>query len=416
MVAVGCAPGPEGMQSSTSSLVINPDASEAESHITLQLPTDACLPGATCAKVLGAVPALFVDGDVVFLNEAKRLVPGMHNVAVNGLGWQVTTAAGQDLTVVLPIAARQCIDDPLPTVPAVDFGGRVSVVNAACPTMVTGSAVGVRGAQSRTVYFNRCAPNQVWTSYSAGASPLCDAARNPPQSTYVFVYVDTLGQCTSAGTGYRGCMAASGIVLNQPGKMSLTDVFQAYPPGTITAMVNGAAQTMTLDPGDEAYFELHLPAVGSVPPTFETDITFAEPRTNPDAVSGTITSTCVNDATYTIPPPATLGAPTTLGLHAFVNANCRYKLNVGGREQRLDQASVNSITLHRLDVNDVTVTREDHSTYTTQGTYSLNYGGERVVGPYSTGTGLDLLPGSYEFSLGFTTFDGPQTQTKTLTF
>jgi hypothetical protein len=211
-------------------------------------------------------------------------------------------------------------------------------------------------------------------------------------------------------------MAASGIVSNQPGTAALTDAYQAYPPGTITATVNGAPQTLTLAPGDEVYFELQLPVVGSVPATFETDITFADPRVNPDAISGTITSSCNNDTTYTIPSPATLGSPTTVVLHAFVSSDCGYKLNVGGVAQKLSQTSTNSITLHRLDVDDVTVTREDHSTYTTKGTYSLNYGGQRVAGPYNTGTGLDLLPGSYEFSLGFTTFDGPQTQTRTITF
>jgi hypothetical protein len=105
-----------------------------------------------------------------------------------------------------------------------------------------------------------------------------------------------------------------------------------------------------------------------------------------------------------------------LALNAFVNAACTYTLNVAGRTQVLNQAQPNAITFHRLAVNAVTITREDGSTYTVNGTYTLNYGGVQVAGPYNTGTGIDVLPGTYQFSLSYTDFDGPQTQTQTLTF
>jgi hypothetical protein len=84
----------------------------------------------------------------------------------------------------------------------------------------------------------------------------------------------------------------------------------------------------------------------------------------------------------------------------------------------LSQTSPNAIGLHRLDVDNVTITREDldGGTYSVVGTYTLNYGGVQVAGPYNTGTGIDVLPGTYEFSLTYTDFDGPQTQTQTLTF
>jgi len=166
--------------------------------------------------------------------------------------------------------------------------------------------------------------------------------------------------------------------------------------------------------GDEVDFTLNLPASGNVPPTFATNLTFADSRDNADAAHGTITSSCSGDRSYTI--PSTTGATAAVALAAFVNSACTYTLNVGGRTQALGQSSTNNVTLHRLDVDAVTVTREDGSTYTVNGTYTLNFGGVQVAGPYNTGTGVDVLAGTYQFTLSYTDFDGPQTQTQSLTF
>jgi hypothetical protein len=218
------------------------------------------------------------------------------------------------------------------------------------------------------------------------------------------------------GTGQAGCIAAANAILTRstPGTGLLTDAYQAFVPGPISATVNGATQSLTLNEGDETDFAFTLPVVGSVPATFTTTVTFGDSRDNADAVRGTITSSCSGDRSYTI--PSATGTPAALTLTAFVNSGCTYTLNVGGRTQTLNQSMSNAVTLHRIDVDAVTITREDGSTYTVSGTYTLNFGGVQVAGPYNTGTGIDVLPGTYQFSLNYTDADGPKTQTQTLTF
>jgi hypothetical protein len=406
--SAACSAAHENMSSSDGALVINPIGSEHESHITLQLPTDACQPGATCAKVLAQAPSLYVDGTPVVLGASTRLKPGHHNVAVNNLGWQVTTNPDQNMTVVLPVVDRKCTNASLPNVPKTDFGGSVSVSNAPCPTTAQGSATGVPGAGSTILYYYTACSS----SYIA-ANPASSYNCSSAYSGYNFYYTNSAGACVLGGLGPAGCAVAQAAAMVTPGTTALTDAYQAFVPGTITATVNNTAQSLTLNPGDEVDFDLSLPALGNVPSTFETDLTFLDPRANPDAAKGTITSSCSGDATYTI--PSETGTPAPLALHAFVNTACAYTLSVGGRSQILSQASTNGISLHRIDVNDVTITREDGTTYTTKGTYTLNYGGVQVVGPYSTGTGIDVLSGTYEFSLTYTDFDGVQTQTQTIT-
>ncbi len=80
------------------------------------------------------------------------------------------------------------------------------------------------------------------------------------------------------------------------------------------------------------------------------------------------------------------------------------------------QDRANDLALNRLDVDDITITREDGSSYTVQGSYQLFIGGVAAAGPYPTGTGLDLLPGSYDFVLRYLDANGPKTQRPTLTF
>jgi hypothetical protein len=403
-----CSSADESRSNSDGNLVINPVGSEHESHITLQLPTDACQPGATCAKVLGQAAVLFVDGSSVTLGASTRLKPGVHNVAVNNVGWQVTTNPDQNLTVVLPVVDRKCTNATLPNVPKTDFGGSVSVSNAPCPSTAKGSATGVpSGGSAALYYYQACSSSYVL------ANPASSYNCQNAYSGYNYFY-QTAGGCINAGGGVAGCTAAqAGALASTPGTATITDAFEAYVPGTLTATVNNGPQSITLNPGDEVDFNLTLPALGTVPPTFETDITFLDPRANPDAAKGTITSSCSGDATYTI--PSATGTPAPLVLNAFVNSSCAYTLNVGGRSQVLSQTATNSISLHRVDVNDVTITREDGTTYTVKGTYTLNYGGVQVAGPYSTSTGIDAFPGTYQFSLTFTDFDGPQTQTQTIT-
>jgi hypothetical protein len=409
--AAACSSSPqEDAIGSNGSLVINPVGTENESHLVLQLPTDACLPGATCAKVLGTAPVIYVDGVSTALGTNTRLKPGAHNVAVNNVGWSVTTTPDQSLTVTLPVADRVCTDATLPNLPTTNFGGSVSVSNAPCPASAQGSAVGVpaNNANPALYYYSGCS----YVLSNPASSYNCANAT----AGYSYSYINTAGACVAGGTGPTGCYAAQAQAeadSSAPGTAAITSAYEAYVPGTLTATVNGAAQSITLNAGDEVDFNLSLPALGNVPATFATDITFLDPRANPDAAKGTITSSCSGDASYTI--PSATGTPAPLALNAFVNSACTYTLSVGGRTQVLSQTSTNDVNLRRLDVDNVTITREDGTTYTVVGTYTLNYGGIQVAGPYSTGTGIDALPGTYEFSLSYTDFDGLQTQTQTIT-
>lgn len=412
--AAACGSPAEGTNSSASAVVVDAGGSEDESHLTLQLPGDACLPGAVCARVLGASPAIFVDGSLVSLGADTRLRPGPHAIAVNGVGGIVTTDPGQALTLVLPILSRSCEPAPLPAIPHTDFGGRAVVGNAPCPATAQGSAWGVPTTGDTFVYRDDCSRVHAFVGYPGRiGEPACGKAASPAFATSSFFFTTQWGQCVAAGPGYAACVAASTTVLAR-GAGPLSEAYQAYPPGTLTAEVAGTPQTLTLKAGDEASFHFVLPVVGSVPPTFETRITFDEPRHNPDAVQDTILSTCPEDAWYQL--PAAPGGPPSLDLYAFVSAGCTYTLFAGGRTQTLSQTSKNDVHLHRLDVNGVVITREDGSTYVTSGTYTVSYDGSRIVGPAGMGTGVDLFPGTYQLSISYTDFEGPKTQTRTITF
>jgi hypothetical protein len=185
----------------------------------------------------------------------------------------------------------------------------------------------------------------------------------------------------------------------------------AFAPGTYTVTAGSNTQNFTVNEGDTATVPVTLPVVGTVPATFSTTIQFLDPRANPDAAAGTISSSCAGDRSWTIPPTTT----TAQALTAFVNPNCVYTLNVAGRSVQLSQTASNTIALNRLDVDDVLINREDGTSYTTKGTYQLYFGGVGVAGPYNTATGIDILPGTYDLAIKFTDFDGPQTQNQTFT-
>jgi hypothetical protein len=191
----------------------------------------------------------------------------------------------------------------------------------------------------------------------------------------------------------------------------LLDYDLAFVPGKYTVAVGSATETFTLTQGEQEEVALTLPVVGTVPDTFATNITFADPRELPDSATATITSSCSGDRSY--PVPATNTAQ--LKLKAFVETGCVYTLNVGGRPTVLSQTTTNAIKLHRLDVDNVEVTKEDGSTYTVTGKYEVYFGGTRVAGPYNTNGGVDLLAGTYELVVTFNTADGPQTQRETFT-
>ncbi len=148
-----------------------------------------------------------------------------------------------------------------------------------------------------------------------------------------------------------------------------------------------------------------LPQIGNIPSTWNTNLTFADARELPDAAVGSITSNC--ERNWSIPSTA----KNTVALQAFTFPECNYQLSVGGRSVALNQAVSNDITLHRVDIDDVVVTREDGSTYTQKGTFEVYFGGNRIAGPYSTGAGIDVLPGAYEVVVKYSTAEGQKTNT-----
>jgi hypothetical protein len=400
-------------------LTINPIGSENEAHLVLQLPTDACLPGSTCTKELGLTPTIFVDGYPVALGASTRLKPGAHALAINSIGASVTLAAKQTLTLTVPVVHRVCTDAALPNLPHTDFGSNVSVTNPACPSTATGPTAGVPYTTALLYWNSGCTSSYEGIGAFSNPAQLCQSLGSYYAGTPFSYYLN--GACvTTPALGATGCSQAVSAMLPvlqlTPGSTALSDAYEATVPGTLSVTVPGTttAQTVTVASGDEADFPISLPAIGTVPAIFGTAVTFFDARNNPDAAPGTITSSCAGERSYTI--PSATGTPAPLALEAFVNPACTYTLTVGGRQTVLDQTAGTAIGLHRLDVNDVTITREDGTTYTTKGTYSLNYGGVQVQGPFTTGTGIDVLSGTYQFSLSYTDFDGPQTQTQTITF
>jgi hypothetical protein len=190
-------------------------------------------------------------------------------------------------------------------------------------------------------------------------------------------------------------------------------------PGPYTFQTDTATgpgtDTEVLAEGDIKTFTFQLPAFGTVPSQFTTNLTFADPRELPDAAIATITGNNVEDCAernYSVPHSAS-GMVT---LKAFQYSQCQYSLNVSGRSQPLLQTADNNITLHRIDVDDVTVTREDGTTFTTPGTYQLYFQGKAIAGPYATNSGIDVLPGTYQLTVNYTTATGAQSNQYALTF
>ncbi|MFO0671896.1 MAG: hypothetical protein U0235_20110 [Polyangiaceae bacterium] len=426
-LSLGCSSTPSDDGEIDSEYRKKPKANENWSSLTLQLPTGTCQPGGTCSRPLGATANIQLDGATVTLGAANRVKPGDHTVTVNGVGKTVTLAAGASKTMVLPIAHRKCQAANLPNVANTDFGATISLSNASCPSTTSlvantnntkptitlytynwGCPAGnyVVGTLSSSTSSSSCAPLGSTRVYSVNINGTCVDLRqtradgqygiNPTEACNSYVAGDTSWAAGPSNTA------------------QFADYDLAFVPGDYTVAIGSGSgstsKTFTLKEGDTAEIPVALPVIGSVPSTFNTTLKFADPRELPDAHAATITSSCSGDRTYTVPANTT----ATQSLKAFTASSCVYTLNAGGRTVTLNQSSSNSITLQRLDVDNVEVTRENGSTYTVAGTYELYFGGARVAGPYNTNTGIDVLPGTYELVTSFSTADGPQTQRETL--
>lgn len=75
------------------------------------------------------------------------------------------------------------------------------------------------------------------------------------------------------------------------------------------------------------------------------------------------------------------------------------------------------LTLGRIDMDDVTVKREDGTTYLAHGNYTVTCITDgAAIGSFATKTGIDVLPGDYRVDLTYSTAEGPKSQTFRLHF
>ena len=421
----GCSSSSEPVDgSSADDLRVKPTGTETWASLTVQLPTGSCQPGGSCSRPLGATASLLVDNASVALGAKTRLKPGDHTLTVNGVGTQVTLTAGQTRTLTLPVAHRKCQAAGLPTVSQTDFGKSVALTNAACPSAAALSTNNQSGRPTVRLHWNdwNCPAGNI----AGTLTPQTQAGDCAALGTNQIYSVSINGACTNltgsptngippqtACTRYLASDYAWTLAgINTNAQIADTDL--AFVPGTYAINVSTGtgttSQTFTLAEGATSEVAVSLPVIGTVPTTFKANITFASARELPDALVASIVSSCSGDRSYSLQA----GTTTTLALKAFQASSCIYTLNAGGRSVALDQAQSNDITLNRLDMDNVVVTREDASTYTVVGTYELYFGGNRVVGPFNTNSGVDVLPGSYELVTKFTTADGPQTQRQTI--
>ena len=418
----------DGSDATDSELRKKPTATENWSNLTVQLPTGSCQPGGSCSHPLGAAANITLDGAAISLGAANRIKPGDHTLAVNNVGTTVTLAAGASRTPVLPTAHRKCNAAGLPSVAQTDFGSSVSLANASCPTTTSRVASGGGGSKPAITlhYYNWGCPaaNVTGTLNSSTSSATCASLRSDRvysvnvNGTCIDLRatradgqygINPAEACNSYVAGDTSWVAAANI------NAQILDYDLAFVPGdyalSIAASGGGATtQNFTLKEGDTSEIAIALPVIGSIPSTFATAVTFTDPRELPDAKVATITSSCGGDRAYSVPPTTT----TALNLKAFQASACVYTFSAGGRTVTLNQTAANTVSLNRLDVDNVVVTRENGSTYTVTGTYEIYFGGTRVAGPFNTNTGIDLFPGTYELVTSFSTADGPQTQRETI--
>lgn len=391
-------------------LRITPDGGGIMSTLVLQLPTGSCLAGGSCAHPLTQAPAPSLDAIGMTLGQGLRVAPGDHALTVSGIAGKVKLTAGATRTLVLPVAKEVCTNGTPTPLPSSDFG-RVPVLRyASCPGIATLDGVPISNltasASTSTAWAGDACNGQVlWSNINRSFN--CSALQ---ANAYTVGSVSLNGgPCIDVPNqewkaACQSWDASGGVGLGVPVRFT-SDT--ALLPGTYGFSVESSTgmttETRTLAEGDVKDLVFTLPQIGVVPPQFTTTLTFADPRQLPDAIAASITSNC--ERNYTVPATAS----GTLSLKAFQFPSCNYTLNVSGRTVALTQTAGNNITLYRLDVDDVAVTREDGTQYTVRGSYELYFGGQLTAGPFSTNTGLNLLSGAYELVVKYTTALGPQT-------
>jgi hypothetical protein len=330
--------------------------------------------------------------------------------------------AGATRTLTLPVAHEVCQYAPYPVLPEPDFGPHPRFYYADCPWEVALNGAPLVGPPSSTVWFiggDTCLDNSPrFGPYDltkldcstlsgrgyTGAVAFENAGCYPVTSLPWDQVCSALqhGQCVDVGMSRSACAKNP---FDDGGDVALLPGDYTFTTGTI---VDPGSDTRTLAEGALATLTFQVPILNGVPDMFQTELELADPRELPDSDRTFIKSYCGND--YYLPATAR-GTLTLRAYHA-----CGYELHAGGRTQALAESGTNHVTLHRIDVADVTVTRENGSTYVTRGTYELLYQGWLIAGPYPTNGGIDVLPGDYELIVRYTTALGPQANHYDLTF
>jgi hypothetical protein len=408
---IACSALSEDADSADESLKISPTGTEMMSTLIVQLPTGTCLPGGSCAHPLVASPNISLDGTAMTIGTPLRVAPGDHTLVVSGTTKTVNLVAGATRTIVLPVVKKECTNASSSTLPETHFGRVPTLRNAACPAPAT-----VDGKRLYDAILDEPSLH-VYAGVNCTSTYLYELTRMYPCSQlesgrYTARSVRGSSGCTNVTTrewrSFCEAYVRDGVlgIANTP---SLTGDM-AVVPGTYGFLLeNGSGGTTTetrdVAEGEVKTLSFTLPLIGTVPDLFTTNIELEGSRELPDAVATTITSSRCPERQYAIPS----NASGTLALKAFKFPECDYALTAGGRKVTLNQNATNDISLHRIDVDDVEITREDGTKYTTRGTYELYFGGSRVAGPFPTKTGIDVLGGAYEVVVKYSTAEGPKT-------
>ncbi len=409
---------------------ITPTDDEHLAHFTLQLPPGVCELGGGCPTALHAPVAAHLGARSLSVGVSERLLPGTYKLSLDGsdAGATVTLLPGQNRTFTLAVGTLACTPAPLPAVPSKDFGINVFLSNGTCPKV---ASVGGTWNQSWGPIF-LCSRMGFCTDYLPPSSMTnCDALPATPVSGFKLLnpnlefpaLVSTRAQLCKL-LAARDCTALGVPAWRCPTLMQTDWASAPLAPGPnallpLRYLTSAPATDRTLAEGQVAAFNLTLPVYGIVPSQWTTNVTFMSRRELPDAQgrdygeasSGIVARYGECGSGYDFSRSS-----GTLSLRAFSASSCSYFLHVGGREQRLDQLHVNNVRIHRIDIDDVFVTREDGSTYTTAGTYELWFAGAKLIGPFATHSGLDVLPGAYEVVVSYATAEGAKTKRYPISF